>query len=231
MILLKLLVSSYSWASVHYADGRLAQDLVKTRSRDIGCYNDRVLLKFDRHLGSAADVLVKFQSDWKSVHMNLAASRLLVQAICAQKPLNQAKLSTSMKLSTMLGHHMGINFRYGAMQKIQYFYRGGHISSAITAFLIFGHISTTNWLTITNLVSNTMFSGSMIPMEPFKIQLNQCNSGITHLDHKTTLYLTHRDIWENFRAWHLQCFKSEPICLITTAQYHSHWNLQISYDI
>ena len=70
--------------------------------------------------------------------------RNIVQAICAQKPLNQAKLSTSMTLSTMLGHHMGTNFRYGAMQKIQHFYRGGHFCSAITAFQIFGHISTIN---------------------------------------------------------------------------------------
>ena len=60
----------------------------------------------------------------------------LVQAICAQKPLNRAKLSTSMKLSTMLSHHMGMNFRYGAMQKNQNYYRGGHICSAITVFLI-----------------------------------------------------------------------------------------------
>ena len=55
-----------------------------------------------------------------------------------------AKLSTSMKLYTILGHHMGTNFIYGAIKKNQYFYRGGHICSAITAILIFCHISTTN---------------------------------------------------------------------------------------
>ena len=32
----------------------LPHDLVKCRSRGIGCYNDRIALKFDEHLGSAA---------------------------------------------------------------------------------------------------------------------------------------------------------------------------------
>ena len=55
----------------------LPQDLVKPRSREIGCYNDGICLKFDRHLGrAAAEVPVKFQSDWKSLNPNLAASRL-----------------------------------------------------------------------------------------------------------------------------------------------------------
>ena len=40
-------------------------------------YNLRVVLKFDRHLGSAAaEVSVKFQSKWKSLNSNLEASRL-----------------------------------------------------------------------------------------------------------------------------------------------------------
>ena len=39
-------------------------NLVKSRSREIECYNDRFALKFDRHLGSvAAEVLVKFKSN------------------------------------------------------------------------------------------------------------------------------------------------------------------------
>ena len=34
-------------------------------------------MKFDRHLGSgAAEALVKFQRDWKSLNPNLTASRL-----------------------------------------------------------------------------------------------------------------------------------------------------------
>ena len=40
---------------------------MKSRSHEIGCYNDHIALKFDRHLGSAAaEMSVKFQSDWKS---------------------------------------------------------------------------------------------------------------------------------------------------------------------
>ena len=36
------------------------------------CYNDRIALKFDRHLDStAAEMPVKFQSVWKSLNMNL----------------------------------------------------------------------------------------------------------------------------------------------------------------
>ena len=39
------------------------------RSREIGCWNDHVVLKFDRRFGSdAARVSVKFQSDWKSLN-------------------------------------------------------------------------------------------------------------------------------------------------------------------
>ena len=55
----------------------LPPNLVKSRTREIGCYNDRIALKFDRHLGSgAAEVPVKFQIVWKSLNPNLAASRL-----------------------------------------------------------------------------------------------------------------------------------------------------------
>ena len=42
----------------------LPQDLVKSRSHESGCYNDRVAIKFDMHLGStASEVPVKFQGD------------------------------------------------------------------------------------------------------------------------------------------------------------------------
>ena len=55
----------------------LLQDLVKSRSREIVCYDYCIALKFDRHLGSAAaEGPVKFQSDWKSLNPNLAISRL-----------------------------------------------------------------------------------------------------------------------------------------------------------
>ena len=57
--------------------GVLPQNLVKARSREIGSYKDRIALKFDRHLGAAAaEVPVKFQSDWKSRNPNLVASGL-----------------------------------------------------------------------------------------------------------------------------------------------------------
>ena len=39
----------------------LPPNLVKSRSREIECYNDLIALQFDRHLGSdAAEVAVKF---------------------------------------------------------------------------------------------------------------------------------------------------------------------------
>ena len=57
--------------------GVLPQYLVKSRSREIGCYNDRIALKFDMHLGSAAtEVPVKYKIYWKSLNPNLVASRL-----------------------------------------------------------------------------------------------------------------------------------------------------------
>ena len=55
----------------------LPPNLVKSRNRGIGFYNVRFALKLDRHLGSdAAEMPVQFQSDWKSLNPNLAASRL-----------------------------------------------------------------------------------------------------------------------------------------------------------
>ena len=42
----------------------LPPNRVKSRSREIECYNDRFALKFDWHLGNvAAEVPVKFQSN------------------------------------------------------------------------------------------------------------------------------------------------------------------------
>ena len=55
----------------------LPQDLVRSLSREIGCFNDRIALKFDRHLDcAAANVSVKFQIDWKSLNPILTASGL-----------------------------------------------------------------------------------------------------------------------------------------------------------
>ena len=46
---------------------------MKSRSRGIWCFNDRIALKFDRHLGSTAvEVLVKFQNIGKSLNSNLS---------------------------------------------------------------------------------------------------------------------------------------------------------------
>ena len=55
----------------------LQPNLVNTRSREMGCHNDHIALKFGSHLSNAAaDVPVKFQSDCKSQNPNLAAWRL-----------------------------------------------------------------------------------------------------------------------------------------------------------
>ena len=56
---------------------RLPPKLVKSRSREIGCFNDRIAPKFDRHLdGAVTDMPVKFQSERKRLNSNPAASRL-----------------------------------------------------------------------------------------------------------------------------------------------------------
>ena len=52
--------------------------LVKSRSREIVCYNDNIALNFDRYVDSAAvEEPVKLQSDWKNLNPNVAVSRLL----------------------------------------------------------------------------------------------------------------------------------------------------------
>ena len=61
-ILLSYLISSYLDITIKQLPGPLftkwtgvlPQNLVKSRSREIGCYNDSIALKFDRHLDSAA---------------------------------------------------------------------------------------------------------------------------------------------------------------------------------
>ena len=55
----------------------LSPDLVKPRWREIKCYHARIIIKFVRHLYNAtAEMHVTFQSAWKSLNPNLAASRL-----------------------------------------------------------------------------------------------------------------------------------------------------------
>ena len=55
----------------------LPANLVKSWCSEIGCYNGRIALTFDRHLGSrAAEALVNLQGDYKSVNSNLAGSIL-----------------------------------------------------------------------------------------------------------------------------------------------------------
>ena len=77
--------NSYTMMSdIYYTSGALftkrrnvlPQDREKSRSREMG-YSDRIALKFDRHLRSAAaEEPVKFQSDWISLNTNLSTSRL-----------------------------------------------------------------------------------------------------------------------------------------------------------
>ena len=56
----------------------LPPTLANSRGSEIGSYNGRISLKFNRHLGStAAEVPVKFQSDQKSLNPNIVASRRL----------------------------------------------------------------------------------------------------------------------------------------------------------
>ena len=65
-------VSEHIRATIH-----LPPNLVKSRNREIWCYDDRISPKCNRHLGSAvAEVPVKFQSEWKSIDSNVMASRL-----------------------------------------------------------------------------------------------------------------------------------------------------------
>ena len=64
--------NKHTRASIHLAVSLL---ITKSRSCEIGCYNDHVALKSDKHLDStAAEVPVKSEKDWKSLNMNLTAS-------------------------------------------------------------------------------------------------------------------------------------------------------------
>ena len=66
-----------SYRRVNRCPGSVRTNLVRPQSGEIGCYNYRIALKFDRHFNSATAALpVKFQSVWKSLNPNLAASRL-----------------------------------------------------------------------------------------------------------------------------------------------------------
>ena len=61
-------------ASTHKWTDVLLQGLAKSRSFEIGCHI-RVALTFYMHLGStAAEAIVKFQSDWKSLSRGFETS-------------------------------------------------------------------------------------------------------------------------------------------------------------
>ena len=135
----------------------------------------------------------------------LVHKELVVQAICAQKNAESGKNGCKDEI-----FH---NVRpYGNEFQIW-----GHAKKKINIFTVvatfvpplphFWFLAISNWLMTTKLVSNIMFSGSGIPMEPFKIQLDQYYSGITHVYHRTTLYLTLRDIWKNSRGMTLAMFQ------------------------
>ena len=50
---------------------------MKSRNKEIGCYEVRIAMKFDGHLDSAdREVPVNFQSDWNNLNLNLGAPRL-----------------------------------------------------------------------------------------------------------------------------------------------------------
>ena len=60
-------------ASIHQAERQ--PNRMKSRSHEIGYYNDRIALTRDRLLDSAAlEVPVKFQSDLQNINMNITAS-------------------------------------------------------------------------------------------------------------------------------------------------------------
>ena len=73
-----MMVATWLFLGLYSSSGKeLPSTLVKSRSREIGCYNGRIVVKFDRDFGSAAaEMLVKFQSYWKMLNPNLVASRL-----------------------------------------------------------------------------------------------------------------------------------------------------------
>ena len=67
----------------------LPQDLAKSRSGEIGCYSDRIALKFYRHLGNAvADVQVKFMSHWKIPIRILRLRDLRLRDICGKTSIH-----------------------------------------------------------------------------------------------------------------------------------------------
>ena len=67
----------YIWPGPLFTKGVDAslQDLAKTRIRKILFYTFPITLKFDRHLGGAAEMPVKFQSDTIIITPNLTTSR------------------------------------------------------------------------------------------------------------------------------------------------------------
>ena len=67
----------------------LSPNPVKSRSHEFGCYQDRIVLKSGRHLGStASDVPVKYKSDGKSLNPNLAAFETL-RDLAVRRPLSE----------------------------------------------------------------------------------------------------------------------------------------------
>ena len=69
--------SNHQGTKFDIAQDVLSSNLEKSRSREIGCCNISIALKFGRRLGSsAAEAPAKFQSNGKTLTTDLAASRL-----------------------------------------------------------------------------------------------------------------------------------------------------------
>ena len=87
---------------------------MKTRSHEIGCYNDCIRLKFDRHLGStAAEVPVKFQSDWKSLNLNLMASETSRDLAARRLTVYWIEALGGRSFNNKMSHHQSLFFIYG----------------------------------------------------------------------------------------------------------------------
>ena len=73
VVVISWVLFGFVWSFCVYSSGpllikrtdSLPPNHVKSRSREIGCYNDRIAPKFNMYLGRAtAEVPSKFQSDW-----------------------------------------------------------------------------------------------------------------------------------------------------------------------
>ena len=153
---------------------------MKPRSREIGCYNDRITLKFDTHLDSAAAELpVKFPSDWKSLNPNLAPLRLCVR-FCGKMYVRLVNRGTGIDTNDNHPVTDSVSFTLPYLQDVWACPRLQHTVADLSGSQMALHVGGWTHLVLTNQRGDSIIShDDVIKWKQFLRYWPMCGSPVT----------------------------------------------------